>query len=119
MRGGFRFWCVSALCGTLTGCGMSEEGFLTKLYAAQCEYEFDCAPKLAEETYGDLDGCDETYQEQIDDGLDYFEGCRLDAGQAKTCLDTLGSLQCLEDPSADKDLSDACDERELWACEQD
>jgi len=109
-------WCS---CLALLGCGMSEERFLTKLYASQCEYEFDCAPALAEAAYGDLDGCDEAYNDQIEDGLDYFEGCRLDAGQAKACLDTLGSLQCLEDPSDDPDLSDACDERDLWACDQD
>ena len=69
MRDGLKFGCVVALCGALVGCGMSEERFLTKLYAAQCEYEFDCAPKLAEEAYGDLDGCDEAYQEQIEEGL--------------------------------------------------
>ena len=117
MRVVLKFAGWGVLASALGGCGLSEERFLTKLYAAQCEYEFDCAPKLAEEAYGDLAGCDDAYQEQIDDALDYFEGCRLDAGQARTCLDTLDSLQCLEDPSDDKELSDACDERDLWACE--
>lgn len=119
MQGSLRFWCVTGLCGMLAGCGLSEERFLTKLYEAQCEYEFDCAPQLAEEAYGDLDGCDDAYQDQIQAGLDYFDGCRLDAGQAKACLDTLSGLQCLEDPSGDEDLSDACDEQALWACENE
>lgn len=101
------------------GCGMDDQSFLEDLYAEQCAYEFACQPGISEQAYGDEEGCKEVYAPYIEDGVAYFEGCRLESKAARDCLKTLQELDCVAEAGEFDPLFDACDVYEIWTCESE
>lgn len=111
---GTLLWSLSLAAG---GCGMDGQSFLEDLYAEQCTYEFACQPGMAEQAYGDEDGCQEVYAPYVETGVAFFEGCQFESKAARECLKMLSDFNCVASAGEFDPLLDVCDVYEIWTCE--
>jgi hypothetical protein len=96
---------VTVAFASLFGCGPSQESFVEKYVAAECDYRIACyAPDILEfYGYSDVAGCTASFgPEYVTD----HQGCTYDKKSASNCVKALEGLACPadgEDP-ADPDV---------------
>lgn len=115
--GAFNLLLLAVTLPGLAACGLGEKEFLKKFYKERCELEFDCWLEDASATWGDDKSCREAFQTSVDEGKDYFEGCRFKQKEARACLKELRQAECGEREVVLADLDLECDESVLWECE--
>ncbi len=117
MRVWLELGALVGIVGLTTACGLTEKGFLKKLYKEKCAYEFSCYGEAAGTSWGSEDACRDAYEPVVDDGLEFFDGCKYDSKEAKDCLKVMKDAEC--GPTGQAAITTSCDVTTIWQCTED
>ncbi len=93
--------------GTACG-GMSEKKLYKKLYDNTCDQAFKCDEGGAADQWGDKQGCEDLFAEEVELATDYYRACDYSPKDAKDYYKAIKKLDC-ESSEAEVFAADA-----LW-----